>query len=113
MSCFGQKHPRLIQLIHPRCSAKTPAIRAHTQEPCPNDQILQILSAPFASEGNCGKGRRLLFFLLASSLIAEMPISGGSAKRQWCLFFGAYRVVFFSLKKYFCSTEDFRAVTFS
>jgi hypothetical protein len=30
-----------------------------------------------------------------------MPISGGSAKRQWYLFFGAYCVVFFFLGKIF------------
>jgi hypothetical protein len=70
------------------------AIRAHTQELCLNDQTLQILSAAFASEGNCGGRRRLLFFL-KSALVFEMPISGGSAKRLWFLFFGAYCIVFF------------------
>ena len=61
------------------------------------------------------KKRRILF--LASSLVFEMPISGGSAKRLWYLFFGAgtYYMVFFSgnifsLGSY--NTEDFRAVTF-
>jgi hypothetical protein len=49
------------------------------------------------------------FFLLAPSLVFEMPISGG--KRQWYLFFGAYCMVFFS-KNIFCSTEGFRAITF-
>jgi hypothetical protein len=40
------------------------AIRAHTQEPCSNDQTLQILSAAFASEGNCRKSRRAPFFFI-------------------------------------------------
>jgi hypothetical protein len=40
------------------------AIRAHTRELCPNGQTLQILSAPFSCEGNCGKRRRLLFFFI-------------------------------------------------
>jgi hypothetical protein len=40
------------------------AIRAHTRELFPNDQTLQILSAAFSCEGNCGKMRRLLFFLI-------------------------------------------------
>jgi hypothetical protein len=38
------------------------------------------------------------FFLLASLLIFEMPISGGSAKRLRYLFFGTYCMVFFSKK---------------
>jgi hypothetical protein len=38
------------------------AIRAHTQEPCPNDQTLQILFTVFASESNCRMSRRTLFF---------------------------------------------------
>jgi hypothetical protein len=46
------------------------AIRAHTKEPCPNDQTLQILFTAFASEGNYPSNT----FLLASSLIFEMPI---------------------------------------
>jgi hypothetical protein len=65
------------------------AIQAHAQEPCPNDQTLQILFTAFASEGNnCRKNRRTIFFyfLLASSLIFEMSISGGSAKRLLYLF---------------------------
>jgi hypothetical protein len=40
------------------------------------------------------------FFLLASPLIFDMPIPGGSAKRPWCLFFGTYSMVFFP-KQYF------------
>ena len=73
------------------------AIRAHTQEPFSNDQTLQILSAAFASEGNFRKSRRIPFlFLLAPSLIFEMPISGGSAKRKWYLIFGTYGMEFFS-----------------
>ena len=51
-------------------------------------------------------------FLLASSLIFEMSISGGSAKRQWYSFFGTYCMVFFEIF-FFCSTEGFRVVTFS
>jgi hypothetical protein len=75
-------------------------IWAHTQELCPNDQILQILSSAFfPSEGNCGKSRRSLLFFLTPSLIFEMPVLGGSAKRLWCLFFGAYGMVFFFSKK--------------
>jgi hypothetical protein len=82
------------------------AIRAHTQETCPNGQTLQILFTAFASEGNCRKSRRAFFFLLMSSLIFEMPIPGGSAKKLWCLFFGAYCMVF--SKNMFCSTVAFR-----
>jgi hypothetical protein len=39
-------------------------IRAHTQELCPNDKTLQILFTAFASEGNCRKSRRTLFFII-------------------------------------------------
>ena len=39
------------------------AIRAHTQEPCPNDKTLPILLASFTCEGICRKSRRTLFFL--------------------------------------------------
>ena len=91
------------------------AIRAHTQEPCSNDQTLQILPAALASEDNCRKSRRSRFFPLASSLIFEMPLSGGSAKKRlkvvlifWCLLHG----VFFR-KNILRSKEDFRVVTFS
>jgi hypothetical protein len=48
-----------------------------------------------------------------TTLIFEMLISGGSAKRLRHLFFGAYHMIFFFLKNIFCSTEDFRVVTFS
>ena len=35
-----------------------------TQEPCLNGKTFQILFTAFASEGNCGKSRRLLFWRL-------------------------------------------------
>jgi hypothetical protein len=55
------------------------------------------------------KAAEQFHFLLASSLIFEMSISGGSAnKRQRYLFFGTYCMVFIFRKNVFCSTEDFR-----
>jgi hypothetical protein len=51
-----------------------------------NEETLPILVSAFACEGNCRKSRRTNCFCLASSLIFEMPISGGSAKRLWHLF---------------------------
>jgi hypothetical protein len=52
-----------------------------------------------------GKAAELFFFWrLHSSLIFEIPISGGSAKRQRHLFFDAYCMVFSSFEKnIFCS----------
>jgi hypothetical protein len=41
---------------------------------------------------------------LTSPLIFEMPIPGGSAKRLWYLFFGAYCMAFFFPKNIVCST---------
>jgi hypothetical protein len=35
------------------------AIRAHTQEPFPNEETLQILFTAFASESNCRKKKKL------------------------------------------------------
>jgi hypothetical protein len=40
------------------------AIRAHTQEPRPNDQTLYILFTAFAPEGNCRTSRRTLFLFV-------------------------------------------------
>jgi hypothetical protein len=58
-----------------------------------------------------GKAGDYFFSFLASSLISEtMPISGGSARRLWCLFFGAYYR--HTLLKYFCSAGDVRVVAF-
>jgi hypothetical protein len=67
------------------------AIQAHTQKPCPNGQTLQILFTAFASEGNYRKSDRHFFIDV---------ISGGSAKRQWYLFFGTYCMELF-FEKYF------------
>jgi hypothetical protein len=72
---------------------------------------VQILSTAFASEGNCQKSAcqksRRALFLLASSLIFEMSIPGGSAKRQWYFFLVQVPIaqyffiekIFFALRK--------------
>ena len=79
------------------------AIRAHIQEPCSNDQTLQILSAAFASEGNCRKNRRALF-LPVSSLIFEMSISDGWIRQKTVVlifWYHTYCMVFFFRKIFF------------
>jgi hypothetical protein len=87
------------------------AALAHTQGPCPNGETLKFyfylrLLHPKAVADKAAE----YFFLLASSLIFEMPIPGGSTKRPWYLFLGACYVVlvlvFYSQNKCF-STGDF------
>jgi hypothetical protein len=73
---------------------------------------VQILFTAFASEGNFQESRQTLFFLLASSLVFEMPILGGSTKGLW---YNTYFLVpvawcFFFRKNIFSSSEDFRVL---
>jgi hypothetical protein len=102
----AQKPPARFEVTGKVC-----AIRVHTQEPCPNEKTLQILFTAFACEGNCRKSRRLHFFFYVFTYF-EMPISGGSAKRQWYLFFGTYCMLFFFRKNIFCSTVSGQSLFF-
>jgi hypothetical protein len=69
------------------------AIRAHTQEPCSNDQTFQIYLRLLHPKAIAEKTARHFFFV--------MLISGES----YCMVF--------CRKNIFCSKEDFRVVTFS